>query len=401
MVDHDRDATGADASAAEGPTPVAEAVEAPRAESFEALEGSERGEETSAPTTPRASAEHRRGPTIGRVVLADDADSSDADDAGAGNVALRKVVVVPSEAGEASGDHKDDDDRREGKSKSATAEDDENYCRICMDPVTSDHLARGDATHLGCSCVSGYMHRACAVEFVVKKNTAVMLCEVCLEEMVGLEVIAAELRERRRVAHRARVAMMVLNGVPPRRHPRRSRRADGTLDHDDDYEWSDPRLDAPGWGSRNPLVWILWILSRPFTLAFWVRLPRFERPREVFRFRASRRASTARRRRVFSRVRPSLLTCADIIFFSSRARLPPAVSYAPPRFTVADHADRPRLLGRRPVQLIRLVVTCRFVILFVGFLVLLSYFLFGFRRDGDDSYARNATARVEWGRAAG
>ena len=314
MVDPDRDATGADASAAEGPTPVAEAVEAPRAESFEALEGFERAEETSAPTTPRASAEHRRGPAIGRVVLADDADSSDADDAGAGDVALRKVVVVPSEAGEASGDHTDDDDRREGKSKSATAEDDESYCRICMDPVTSDHLARGDATHLGCSCVSGYMHRACAVEFVVKKNTAVMLCEVCLEEMVGLEVIAAELRERRRVAHRARVAMMVLNGAPPRRHPRRSRRADGTVEHDDDYDWSDPRLDAPGWGSRNPLVWILWILSRPFALAVWVRLPRFERPREVSRFRASRCASTARRRRVFSRVRPSPLNGADINF---------------------------------------------------------------------------------------
>jgi hypothetical protein len=400
MVDHDRDATGADASAAEGPTPVAEAVEALRAESFEALEGFERGEETPAPTTPRASAEHRRGPTIGRVVLADDAESSDADDAGAGDVALRKVVVVPSEAGEASGDHEDDDDRREGKSKSATAEDDENYCRICMDPVTSDHLARGDATHLGCSCVSGYMHRACAVEFVVKKNTAVMLCEVCLEEMVGLEVIAAELGERRRVAHRARVAMMVLNGVPPRRHPRRSRRADGTVEHDDDYEWSDPRLDAPGWGSRNPLVWILWILSRPFALAFWVRLPIFERPRDVSGFQASSRASTAYRRRVFSRLRPSLVTGADYHIFS-RARPPPAVSYAPPRFTVADHADRPRLLGRRSVQLIRVVVTCRFVILFVGFLVLLSYFLFGFRRDGDDSYARNATARVERSRAAG
>ena len=310
---------------------------------------------------------------------------------------------MPSEAGEASGDHRDDDDRRQGKSKSATAEDDENYCRICMDPVTSDHLARGDATHLGCSCVSGYMHRACAVEFVVKKNTAVMLCEVCLEEMVGLEVIAAELRERRRVAHRARVAMMVLNGIPPRRHPRRSRRADGTVEHDDDYEWSDPRLDAPGWGSRNPLVWILWILSRPFALAFWVRLPRFERPREGSRFRASRRASTARRRRVFSCVRPSPFAGADFKMFFRASSASCVVCSSE-----ADHADRPRLLGRRPVQLIRLVVTCRFVILFVGFLVLLSYFLFGFRRDGDNSYARNATARdgsthahVEWGRAAG
>ena len=210
MVDPDRDATGDEAPAAEGPTRVVEAVGAPQAESFEALEGFQRDEETSAPTTPRASAEHRRDAAIGRGVFEDDVDSSDADDAAAGDVALRKVVVVSSEAGVASGDHKD-----EGKSKVATAEDDEDYCRICMDPVTSDHLARGDATHLGCACVGGYMHRACAVDFVVKKNTAVMLCEVCLEEMVGLEVIAAELREERRAAHRARVTVMTLNGVPP------------------------------------------------------------------------------------------------------------------------------------------------------------------------------------------
>jgi len=46
------------------------------------------------------------------------------------------------------------------------------------------------------------------------------------------------------------------------------------------------------------------------------------------------------------------------------------------------------------------VVTCRFVILLVGFFVLLSYFLFGFRRDGDHSRVRAArnTTRVEWGR---
>ena len=292
MVDPDRDAMGDEAPAAEGPTRVVEAVGAPQAESFEALEGFQRDEETSAPTTPRASAEHRRDATIGRGVFEDDVDSSDADDAAAGDVALRKVVVVSSEAGVASGDHKD-----EGKSKVATAEDDEDDCRICMDPVTSDHLARGDATHLGCACVGGYMHHACAVDFVVKKSTAVMLCEVCLEEMVGLEVIAAELREERRAAHRARVTVMTLNGVPPRRRPRRSRRGDGTIDDDDDdydYEWSDARLDAPGWGSRNPLVWILWILSRPFALAFWVRLPMSERPRAVPSVPSSRRTPNAR-----------------------------------------------------------------------------------------------------------
>jgi hypothetical protein len=33
----------------------------------------------------------------------------------------------------------------------------------------------------------------------------------------------------------------------------------------------DPRWAQPGWGSRNPLVWLLWIIARPFTLLFMVR----------------------------------------------------------------------------------------------------------------------------------
>jgi hypothetical protein len=87
--------------------------------------------------------------------------------------------------------------------------------------------------------------------------------------------------EARRRASRARLAFLALNGASAediRRERRRieRRRRGGDDDDDDDDAFrrrvGDARADAFGWGSRNPCVWVLWILTRPLIVAAWVRV---------------------------------------------------------------------------------------------------------------------------------
>ena len=130
------------------------------------------------------------------------------------------------------------------------------------------------------------MHFSCASEYVAKRCSNDLTCEICLETMENLRSLRDRRVEARRRANRARVALLVLNGASAedirreRRRLGRRRRGDDDDDDDDDEDASrfrfgfrvgDARTDAFGWGSRNPCVWALWILSRPLVAIAWVR----------------------------------------------------------------------------------------------------------------------------------
>ena len=126
------------------------------------------------------------------------------------------------------------------------------------------------------------MHFSCASEYVAKRCSNDLTCEICLETMENLRSLRDRRVEARRQTNRARVALLVLNGASTediRRERRRlGRRRRGDDDDDDDEDASrfrfrvgDARADAFGWGSRNPCVWALWILSRPLVAIAWVR----------------------------------------------------------------------------------------------------------------------------------
>ena len=188
----------------------------------------------------------------------------------------------------------------ESDGKTEDEDDDVDVCRICMDPIRREDVAsfsRADAAdaadapiqrdgvrasgavHLGCACTGGYMHVSCASQYVAKRASAHLTCEICLETMENLRSLRDRRVEARRRASRARLAFLALNGASAediRRERRRiERRRRGRDDDDDDAfrrRVGDARLDAFGWGSRNPCVWVLWILTRPLIVAAWVRV---------------------------------------------------------------------------------------------------------------------------------
>ena len=212
------------------------------------------------------------------------------------------VRVVREEAGRIKAQRDDDDD---------DDDDDVDFCRICLDPIRREEVEsfssfsranaadgpierggeRGEpesgALHLGCACTGGYMHFSCASEYVAKRCSNDLTCEICLETMENLRSLRDRRVEARRRANRARVALLVLNGASAedirreRRRLGRRRRGDDDDDDDDDdedasrfrfgFRVGDARADAFGWGSRNPCVWALWILSRPLVAIAWVR----------------------------------------------------------------------------------------------------------------------------------
>ena len=228
-----------------------------------------------------------------------------------GEIELREVVVRDAPVEEEEEKKKPDDPSDAEEETSETSKhpslatslsSSARFCRICIEPVEDAQLESGDATHLGCACVSGFMHRDCAVAFVLAKRrgppTASLRCEVCLEDMVYLDELAREMREIGRQRRRARAALVALNrahggsGAAP--DPNRTARTGGRTANgrgryfsaassaatperggagDDDvrFDVDDPRRDRPGWGSRNPLAWIAWIVTRPLALIFWVR----------------------------------------------------------------------------------------------------------------------------------
>lgn len=136
--------------------------------------------------------------------------------------------------------------------KDADEEDQARYCRICMESVQTANLDDGSAVQLGCACTSGYIHTACATGYVRAKRGD-LVCEICLEEMTALEDVTTKLQAERRNYLQARSALMAINGG-----------------ENSAADVEDPRLWRPGWGSQNPLAWLLWIVSRPFALLWLV-----------------------------------------------------------------------------------------------------------------------------------
>ena len=160
--------------------------------------------------------------------------------------------------------------------------DEERFCRICLEPVSLDSIRDGKSLRLGCACKSGYMHKTCAWEYVQVKKTKPVTCEVCLDDMTALNPIAELQGEEYRAMRRARAALLRVNGEDDH-----DPREDPTFDDDD------PRGARLCWGSRNPLVWLYWLLTRPVMAVLWVSLPdRHPSPRPI-PFRGEYRADTA------------------------------------------------------------------------------------------------------------
>ena len=178
-------------------------------------------------------------------------------------------VVEPSKEEEPAEDADEDDDE-------------ERFCRICLEPVSLDSIRDGKSLRLGCACKSGYMHKACAWEYVQVKKTKPVTCEVCLEDMTALDPIAELQGEEYRAMRRARAALLRVNGEDDH-----DPREDPTFDD------ADPRGARLCWGSRNPVVWLIWLVSRPVVAVVWVSLPdRHPSPRSIL-FRGEYRADTA------------------------------------------------------------------------------------------------------------
>lgn len=185
------------------------------------------------------------------------------DHAGA-DVELGEIIVEPTTNGEKATRVEPADEGKE-----ATGEEDdgeERFCRICLEPIS---LSDGKSLLLGCACKSGYMHKSCAWDYVEVKRTKPVTCEVCLEDMSGLDGIAELQGEESRAMLRARAALLRVNGENPRDH---DGEADPTFDD------TDPREGRICWGSRNPLVWLVWLVTRPIIGVVWVSLPARIRP---------------------------------------------------------------------------------------------------------------------------
>ena len=152
---------------------------------------------------------------------------------------------------------------KEKEAADTSEEDEERYCRICMDAVSAEDLNTGVATLLGCACLSGFIHYSCAKDYMQNSHGGTT-CEICLEDMTNMEVVVQALREERRQHLRNRAAMLVLNN-----NGGGGAGGEGA----DGEEFNDPRMYRPGWGSRNPFAWLLWLLTRPIVCVLEVRIP--------------------------------------------------------------------------------------------------------------------------------
>ena len=104
-------------------------------------------------------------------------------------------------------------------------------------PIQRDGVRASGAVHLGCACTGGYMHISCASQYVAKKASADLTCEICLETMENLRSLRDRRVEARRRASRARLAFLALNGASAediRRERRRIERRRRGGDDDDD-----------------------------------------------------------------------------------------------------------------------------------------------------------------------
>jgi hypothetical protein len=197
--------------------------------------------------------------------------------------------------------------------------------------------------------------------------------------------------EARRRANRARVALLVLNGASAEDIRRERRRRRGGDDDDDDeamrFRVGDARADAFGWGSRNPCVWVLWVLSRPLIAIAWVR----RENASPFFLRLSRL--------VFFFFSPGAFFGFSI-FSKPLTRDRPGVR---PRLAlrVQNFADalRARVLGHFVLQLVQVLLTFSASLWFFALAAALGYLLFAWRDDfgngeSPSAYERDATGRT-------
>ena len=314
--------------------------------------------------------------------------------------------------------------RDKKKAKRDHDDDDVDFCRICLDSIRREEVEsfssssfsnanaadgpigdfggergereRGEqpsrgAFHLGCACTGGYMHFSCAALYVAKRCSTDLTCEICLEQMENLRSLRDRRVEARRRANRARVALLVLNGASAEDIRRERRRRRGGDDDDDDeamrFRVGDARADAFGWGSRNPCVWVLWVLSRPLIAIAWVR----RENASPFFLRLSRL--------VFFFFSPGAFF--GFSFFSKPlTRDRPGVR---PRCTlrVQNFADalRARVLGHAVLQLVQVLLTFSASLWFFALAAALGYLLFAWRDDFGNgeypsAYERDATGRT-------
>lgn len=205
-----------------------------------------------------------------------------------GEVELHEVVVrepEPNDGAEAGKTDELEEEVSSEESDSSASTDSVFFCRICLDAILPSVVERGDATHLGCACVGGYMHRICALEYLSKKRaTHALTCEVCLTQMTKLKSVQQDRLAERRRAGRARRALLTINGADGDD----VRRAQNDNSENDDtlrFEVDDPRHRTIAWGSRNPCMWFLWILTRPLAVVLWVSARRlFFVPVSVYHF---------------------------------------------------------------------------------------------------------------------
>lgn len=131
-----------------------------------------------------------------------------------GEVELHEVVVrepEPNDGAEAGKTDELEEEVSSEESDSSASTDSVFFCRICLDAISPSVVERGDATHLGCAFVGGYMHRICALEYLSKKKaTHALTCEVCLTQMTKLKSVQQDRLAERRRAGRARRALLTI-----------------------------------------------------------------------------------------------------------------------------------------------------------------------------------------------
>jgi hypothetical protein len=85
------------------------------------------------------------------------------------DVELGEIRVVPADGASS--------EKEKGKKAEKKDDDEERYCRICMERIARAELDAGTATSLGCACVGGFAHvDPCAEQYANTKSDAT--CEV-------------------------------------------------------------------------------------------------------------------------------------------------------------------------------------------------------------------------------
>jgi hypothetical protein len=177
------------------------------------------------------------------------------------DVELGEIRVVPADGASS---EKEKGKKAEKKAEAEDEDDDddeERYCRICMERIARAELDAGSATSLGCACVGGFAHvNPCAEQYANAKSDAT--CEVSVFAFLLVSVLSKTLTHPSPSRARSCAWRTWTRWTPSSRSCARR----------DAIALEDARLYRPGWGSRNPGMWLLWIITRPFVLVAYVSL---------------------------------------------------------------------------------------------------------------------------------